>query len=71
MHFGRGSSWQRPHDAAFSSRAPSVAREHPGPGRAIRLEPQDGRQVAIQEAWTKDPSPFKINPHQLIPRPNK
>src|SRR5215203_10927 len=25
---------------------------------------------AIQEAWTKDPSPFKINPHQLIPRPN-
>ena len=23
---------------------------------------------AIQEAWTKDPSPFKINPHQLIPR---
>jgi transposase InsO family protein len=25
---------------------------------------------AIQDAWTNDPSPFKINPHQLIPRPN-
>ena len=25
---------------------------------------------AIQDAWTKDPSPFKINPHHLIPRPN-
>src|SRR3954449_5915017 len=45
MPCGRGSSWQRPHDAACSSRAPKVAREHPGPGRAVRLEPEDGRQV--------------------------
>ena len=25
---------------------------------------------AICEAWTKDPSPFKINPHHLIPGPH-
>src|SRR3954470_7854767 len=25
---------------------------------------------AIQDAWAKDPAPFKINPHHLIPRPN-
>jgi transposase-like protein len=25
---------------------------------------------AICDAWTKDPSIFKINPHHLIPRPN-
>jgi hypothetical protein len=24
---------------------------------------------AICEAWTKDPQPFKINPHHLIPGP--
>ena len=24
---------------------------------------------AICDAWTKDPSPFKINPHHLIPGP--
>lgn len=24
----------------------------------------------ICEAWTKDPSIFKIDPHQLIPRPH-
>ena len=25
---------------------------------------------AISDAWTKDPSLFKINPHHLIPGPN-
>ncbi len=25
---------------------------------------------AICEAWTKDPAPFKINPHHLIPGPH-
>ena len=25
---------------------------------------------AICDAWTKDPVPFKINPHHLIPRPH-
>jgi transposase InsO family protein len=25
---------------------------------------------AIRDAWTRDPSVFKINPHHLIPRPN-
>ena len=45
MPCGRGSSRQRPHDTACSSRAPKVAREHPGPGRPIQLEPEDGRQV--------------------------
>ena len=25
---------------------------------------------AIREAWTKDPAPFKINPHHLIPGPH-
>ncbi len=24
---------------------------------------------AICDAWTKDPTPFKINPHHLIPGP--
>ena len=46
MHYGKRSSWQRPHDAAYSSRAPSVAREHPVPCRPLRPEPQDGGQVA-------------------------
>ena len=43
------SSWLRPHDAARSSRAPSVASEHPCPGRPLRAEPQDGGQVAEAE----------------------
>jgi hypothetical protein len=46
MHFGRSSSWQRPNDAACSSRAPSVEREQPGPCGALRPEPQDRAQVA-------------------------
>ena len=25
---------------------------------------------AIRDAWAKDPTAFKINPHHLIPRPN-
>jgi transposase InsO family protein len=25
---------------------------------------------AICDAWTKDPAPFRINPHHLIPGPN-
>ncbi len=25
---------------------------------------------ALCDAWTKDPTPFKINPHHLVPRPN-
>ena len=46
MCFGKRSSRQRPHDAAYSSRAPSVAREQPGPCRPLRTEPEDGAQVA-------------------------
>ena len=37
MPCSRGSSRQRPHDDACSSRAPKPAREHPGPGRPIQL----------------------------------
>src|SRR5215467_9109292 len=36
MPYGKRSSRQRPHDAASSSRAPSVEREQPGPCRPLR-----------------------------------
>ena len=36
----------RPHNAASSSRAPSVARGDPRLGRPLRAEPEDRRQVA-------------------------
>lgn len=39
MHDGRSSSRQRPHDAAYSSRAPSVARQQPRLCRPVRPEP--------------------------------
>lgn len=40
MHLGKRSSRLRPHDAAYSSRAPSVAREHPVPCRSTLPEPK-------------------------------
>lgn len=46
MHYGKCSSRQRPHDAAYSSRTPSVAREHPVPCGLLQSEPEDGGQVA-------------------------
>ena len=45
MRYGKCSSRQRPNDSAYSSRAPSVAREQPGRCRALRPEPKDGGQV--------------------------
>ena len=42
MPYGKRSSRQRPHDAASSSRAPSIEREQPGPCRPLRAEPEDG-----------------------------
>ena len=46
MSYGKRSAWQRPHDAAYSSRAPSVERERPLPCSALRPEPQDCAEVA-------------------------
>ena len=46
MQYGKRSSRQRPNDAASSNRVPSVEREQPGPCRPLRLEPEDGRQMA-------------------------
>src|SRR5271156_1753513 len=46
MSYGKRSAWQRPHDPAYSSRAPSIARERPLPCSALRPEPQDGAEVA-------------------------
>ena len=46
MPYGKRSSRQRPHDAVSSSRVPSVERKPPVPCRPLRLEPQDGGQVA-------------------------
>src|SRR5271163_3643579 len=46
MSYGKRSAWQRPHDAAYSSRAPSVERERPLPCSALRPEPQDRAEVA-------------------------
>ncbi|CAA9301282.1 MAG: Transposase, partial [uncultured Gemmatimonadaceae bacterium] len=43
---GKQSAPQRPHDAASSSRAPSVASVDPGSGHGLRPEPEDRRQVA-------------------------
>src|SRR3954470_24282199 len=37
---------QRPHNAANSSRAPSVARGDPRPRRPLRAEPEDGPEMA-------------------------
>ncbi len=45
MSYGKRSR-QRPHDAAFSSRAPSVERGQPNPCRPIRSKSEDGAQVA-------------------------
>jgi len=45
MPYGKRSSRQRPHDAASSSRVPSVARNQ-GPCRPLRAEPEDGGEVA-------------------------
>ena len=41
MSYGKRSAWQRPHDAAYSSRAPSVERERPLACSTLRPEPQD------------------------------
>ena len=46
MSLGKRSARQRPHDAAYSSRAPSVERERPLPCGALRPEPQDCAEVA-------------------------
>src|SRR5208282_4375861 len=46
MSYGKRSAWQRPHDAAYSSRAPSIERERPLPCSALRPEPQDGAEGA-------------------------
>jgi hypothetical protein len=46
MPYGSRSSWLSPHDAARSSRAPSVARADPRPCHPIPPEPKDGREVA-------------------------
>jgi hypothetical protein len=49
MPYGKCSSRQRPHDAAYSSRAPSVAREQLNPCRPLWPEPKDRAQVARAE----------------------
>jgi len=49
MRYGRSSSWQRPDDAASSSRAPSVEREDQRPCGAIRPEQDDGFKVAVTD----------------------
>ena len=46
LHYGKSTSRQRPHDAAPSSRVPSVERKYPFPGRQARVEPEDSGQVA-------------------------
>jgi hypothetical protein len=46
MRHGSRSPRLSPHDAARSSRAPSIAREHPRPGRPLRAEPEGGGEVA-------------------------
>jgi hypothetical protein len=46
MSYGKRFAWQRPNDAAYSSRAPSVERERPLPASALRPEPQDCAEVA-------------------------
>ena len=44
MPYGKRSSRQRPHDAASSSRVPSVEREQPGPCRPLRPERETVRK---------------------------
>jgi hypothetical protein len=48
MSYGKRSAWQRPHDAAYSSRAPSIERERPLPCSALRPEPQDCRMPELR-----------------------
>ena len=44
--YGNNASWQRPHDAANSSRTPKVERKDQHLGPALRTEPHHGYQVA-------------------------
>src|SRR3954447_1925953 len=44
--YGRSFTRQRPHNAACSSRAPSVARSDPRPRCPLRTEPENGPEVA-------------------------
>jgi hypothetical protein len=46
MPYGKRSSRQRPHDAASSSRAPSIERQRARPCRPLRPEREDGTQMA-------------------------
>ena len=46
MPHGKRSSRQRPRDAAYSSRTPSVERQRPRPCRPLRPEREDGVQMA-------------------------
>ena len=46
MHYSKSTSRQRPHNAAPSSRPPSVEREYAHLGRQGRAEPEDRRQMA-------------------------
>jgi hypothetical protein len=54
MHFGNNASRRSPHDAAYSSRAPSRKREHPQPGVRYGL---NAKTVAKwrQRTTTADP----------------
>lgn len=45
--YGKHASWQRPHNAANSIRAPKVARKDECPSSALRAESYHGHEVAI------------------------
>jgi hypothetical protein len=67
MSYGKRSAWQRPHDAVYSSRAPSVERERPLPCSALRPEPQDCAEV-IYSAPEIAELPVDLH-EQLIQKP--
>jgi hypothetical protein len=66
MRCGSRSSRLSQNDAACSSRTPSVAREHPGPGRPLRAEPEDRGQVARSDRHGRRPDGPQAAP-QLCP----
>ncbi len=50
-----------------------ISKPSPGPngwGRSLKALRWRTPFQAILDAWAKDPSIFKINPHHLIPGPN-
>jgi hypothetical protein len=66
MRYGKCSSRQRLHDAACSSRAPSVVREQPGPCRPLRPEPKTVRKWRMRPTTVDVPMGRKVSKSTVL-----